>query len=499
MQLVLVLSKNAALMYNQLHVHLEDLGLLLETPEADAPWVQEYLGALLQLAGRLLYQPAKAVAVAPRPTGSSNNASSSTSRSRLAMSPVCTGHLLQLLLGVIAESSILGGNSINSNNDGHSSSSAGSCSAYSRRAVAAPPVAAKFAEYATALEATLHAALVAIQSSASRTSKFAVMATFVSKLCSLVVLPDEQMVSVLAQHMGLCGPAALAQEQQQLYSLLSTLQKLRWCAWEGGHLCYEDMAAICCLAAGHAAVWLLTATWPAGAGGLAVTDQQSQPLAASAQSLAASYLPSLVIFGCCLLQWAQQLQRQGPQLVLLGPGDLQQDTQGLLYDYSAARVCIPGLRQGSIIKPGEWLESLAATVTEWVGGLDCESTQAQLGAAGCSPEQLQQQLGVLLSAQQGTQHGLTDASFAALKQQLQATGAMLCSIAVPHFCNNPACTNLSGPTEVRLVSGRSCICAGCRIARYCGRACQRAAWKQHKPVCKALAAVAATASTADGS
>jgi hypothetical protein len=133
------------------------------------------------------------------------------------------------------------------------------------------------------------------------------------------------------------------------------------------------------------------------------------------------------------------------------------------------------------------LESLAATVREWVGDLDAP-THAQLVAAGCAPQQLQQQLDALLSAQQGTHQGLTDASLAALVQQLQATGAMLSRIAVPHFCNNAACTNLGGPTELQLVSGRSCICAGCHIARYCGRACQRAAWKQHKPVCNALAA-----------
>ena len=85
---------------------------------------------------------------------------------------------------------------------------------------------------------------------------------------------------------------------------------------------------------------------------------------------------------------------------------------------------------------------------------------------------------------------------AGLVQQLQETGRMLTSIAVPHFCNNPACANLSGPTEVQLVSGRSCVCAGCTAARYCGRACQRAAWKQHKPVCEALAAAAAAADDA---
>mgnify|MGYP001807339154 CR=1 FL=1 len=149
------------------------------------------------------------------------------------------------------------------------------------------------------------------------------------------------------------------------------------------------------------------------------------------------------------------------------------------------------------MQPVERLECLAATVRKWVEGIPASSpADAQLTAAGCALQQLQQQLDAMLSAQLGTQQGLTDASLAALVQQLQATGAMLSSIAVPHFCNNPACTNLSGPTEVRLVSGRSCICAGCRIARYCGRTCQRAVWKQHKPVCKALAAATATAATA---
>jgi hypothetical protein len=78
-----------------------------------------------------------------------------------------------------------------------------------------------------------------------------------------------------------------------------------------------------------------------------------------------------------------------------------------------------------------------------------------------------------------------------LVQQLQVVGAAFTSLAVPSFYNNPSCSNISGPTEVHLVSGQSCICAGCCTARYCGRACQRQHWKQHKPVCKALAAAAA--------
>ena len=78
---------------------------------------------------------------------------------------------------------------------------------------------------------------------------------------------------------------------------------------------------------------------------------------------------------------------------------------------------------------------------------------------------------------------------------LQAAGRVLACFAIPHACNNPACGNLASPSEAQLVGGRSCICAGCHTARYCGIACQRAAWRQHKLVSKALAAAVAAAAT----
>jgi hypothetical protein len=66
-----------------------------------------------------------------------------------------------------------------------------------------------------------------------------------------------------------------------------------------------------------------------------------------------------------------------------------------------------------------------------------------------------------------------------------------CSVfAVPHCCNNPGCSNLAAAGELATVSGKSCICGGCQVARYCGRGCQKAHWKQHKPVCKMLQAAA---------
>jgi hypothetical protein len=83
------------------------------------------------------------------------------------------------------------------------------------------------------------------------------------------------------------------------------------------------------------------------------------------------------------------------------------------------------------------------------------------------------------------------AATVALVQQLRGVANTTDAIAVPNFCNNPGCGNVSGVSEAALVSGRSCLCAGCRTTRYCSRVCQKQHWKQHKPACKALAAAAA--------
>jgi hypothetical protein len=159
---------------------------------------------------------------------------------------------------------------------------------------------------------------------------------------------------------------------------------------------------------------------------------------------------------------------------------------------SAARVCIPGLRHlgGPDMCPEERLETMTATVYKWLAGIDAAATE-QLAAASSSPQRLQLELGALLLAQPRTQQGLTQDLLAELLFRMQVVAGMLCPISGPSFCNNPNCVNLSGPREVQLVSGRSCVCAGCRVARYCGRACQREVWKLHKPVCKSLAAIAA--------
>jgi hypothetical protein len=494
---LLTLSMQAMQLSAQLHSHLQALGI--PTTTAPAAWVEEVLGVLLQLAARLLYQqpPTQIPAATSEPTRSS---SSSASHLAMTQQSMCAARLLQMLLHVARDSQALCGN--DSRSDASNSSAT---AAYSSRAVAVTPLAAKFVGFVTALEASLRVFSETLQSGAYEIGTAVEVSRTISSLCKdVLLLNDEQGGSLLMQQMGLHGPVALAQEQQQLYSLLSTLQRVRCAVGEEGVWYFgEHMVASCCLAAAHSAVGLLKAAVPPAPAGASTAAEQhmssSIDAAAAAQQPVVVYVPTLVLFGRCLVQWAQQLQQQASEIVLLGPGqpwhEHYRHMTPLVYEHGAARVCIPGMQHGpslSPIKPGERLESLAAIVDEWVGRID-PSAHQQLAAAGCSPQQLQQQLEALLSAQQGMQQGLTEASIAALVQQLQKTGAMLCSIAVPHFCNNPSCANLSGRTEVQLVSGRSCICAGCCTARYCGPACQRAAWKQHKPVCKALAAAAATA------
>jgi hypothetical protein len=93
-----------------------------------------------------------------------------------------------------------------------------------------------------------------------------------------------------------------------------------------------------------------------------------------------------------------------------------------------------------------------------------------------------------LDARDKAENGSDPEALTALVQALQAAGQGLGCLATPACCNNPACSSLVGATELQQVLGRGCICAGCSTARYCDRACQRAHWKRHKPVCKALAA-----------
>lgn len=67
---------------------------------------------------------------------------------------------------------------------------------------------------------------------------------------------------------------------------------------------------------------------------------------------------------------------------------------------------------------------------------------------------------------------------------VQSLGRALSLFPVSHCCNNPGCGNVvntSGVTEKSIVSGKGCMCSRCKVACYCGRQCQVAHWRAHKP------------------
>jgi hypothetical protein len=81
-----------------------------------------------------------------------------------------------------------------------------------------------------------------------------------------------------------------------------------------------------------------------------------------------------------------------------------------------------------------------------------------------------------------------------LPQALMDVGGLLCT-ALPSrsCCNEPSCCCLDKPSELQLAAGKGTKCSDCGVARYCSVAHQRLHWKQHKPVCRAIAAAAAAA------
>jgi hypothetical protein len=273
------------------------------------------------------------------------------------------------------------------------------------------------------------------------------------------------------------GPGS--QVQRQLYSLLTTLVKL------SGWGMLEDRARLqLCAAVTDAALVLLAD---------AAEKQQQQAEAATVAAAAAAgevgcssdtataVLPSVFLLGRCCMTWAELLQANSPL------SQTQQQQQGEVTSSSPEQQQQQQGR-GDNLTSQLGLDRVLSVVQQW---LQHGSTCDQLAAAGYAPQAVLQQLEQVLAAWHTMQLNPSDtATLLAAAQQLQSTGLALCSFAVPCMCNNPGCTSMAGLSELVAVSGRSCICAGCLVARYCGRVCQRAAWKQHKPVCGALRAAA---------
>jgi hypothetical protein len=276
----------------------------------------------------------------------------------------------------------------------------------------------------------------------------------------------EHHASVLALAALSAGPGS--DLLRQLFSLLCTMAKVACASFDA-----KDPAKNWeCLVTAAASTAAAVIADSAGLAGSTTTDSGSSGSSGS-HADAVPVLPALFILGrCCMHPWDQDQQSARVSDSLAETPQMD----GTVQEYSLAERILPPVQQ--------WLQA--------------SSTQEQLVAAGCSPQALPQQLQQVVTAVQVVGGSASSTQFEEATQQLRAAGSALCSFAVPCLCNNPCCSNLSGLTELGLVSGRSCICAGCQVARYCGRACQRAAWKQHKLMCAALAVAASGATAAGG-
>lgn len=178
---------------------------------------------------------------------------------------------------------------------------------------------------------------------------------------------------------------------------------------------------------------------------------------------------------CCLLQ-AQHLHAA------------QQDTHSLLH--GGGSIGLNGMRYAIGLPVGLELGLYSMLWPYWLW-LSIPIVSQQLAVLGYNPRALQQAVTQAIAACDGEQLGKSSSSgITTLGQKLQAAGTVLASVAVRGVCNNPACTNVDGGTELSIVADKG-RCSGCRTAYYCSSRCQRVCWPRHKPMCKALAAAAA--------
>jgi hypothetical protein len=217
---------------------------------------------------------------------------------------------------------------------------------------------------------------------------------------------------------------------------------------------------------------------------------------------AKAILPWLVVLGRCCLQWGHNIKAQvaSREAAGMSAADFGLFSAFVLVDLRSGDLAeAEGLQSGQRASVLQNFEAAVAISKSW---LSAGSHIAQLAALGYDAEGLLQ---CLSSADATAKIAVRDELPAVaqpedvlrqLLQQLQSVGVALTSFAHPSACNNPLCSNPAGPLEAVLVLSKTSRCSACRAARYCGKACQVAHWKQHKHVCERLAAAAAAAAAA---
>jgi hypothetical protein len=198
---------------------------------------------------------------------------------------------------------------------------------------------------------------------------------------------------------------------------------------------------------------------------LSIISGSTALTATSISSDSDTFVPWLVSLGRCCMVHALLLQRTLTNAAAAW-GTAAHSTDG----------------QKNMENIAQALQEVAAVLPAW---LQSDSVSAQRTAAGYSTQRVIELMQSVVQPGQGASQAGPAA--AVPHELLHDLGLALCNMPVGTACNNPHCTSLAGLSEQQLVVGRARLCAGCLVARYCCRACQVAAWKQHKPACKAVA------------
>jgi hypothetical protein len=243
---------------------------------------------------------------------------------------------------------------------------------------------------------------------------------------------------------------------------------------------------------------LAAATAAARLAHLYVADASSSSAAAAAAGRMADLLPWLVLFGRCCLLWSIQLQWRHKGVAGLPdaaavrltpvPADSIMGRLNILSssDFFFSRGTS---RAGAVQQP---LMSLLLDALQTP--LQDAGVSAQMSALGLDAAAVLSKVVACKAAVDAGSTDQPDGVVAAVKRLAEA----LCLLPFSRACNQVACFNMAGPSEAQLVQGNNHKCSGCRTARYCGKECQTRDWKDHKPVCKALAAAAAAGNSAAG-
>jgi hypothetical protein len=222
-----------------------------------------------------------------------------------------------------------------------------------------------------------------------------------------------------------------------------------------------------------------------------------QPVAAAAVAAAAqgvgtfAVLPWLMLLGRCCMIWANKLQHLGPWIKgTLGPGAWPAGLPASTGRAVPSAVWLVRRQE----KEHSMLHRLFATFKLW---WEAGTVASEVTAAGYDLQPLQGKVDSTVKAVHAFWDRPTGKNeHTQLVSCLQALAEGFCAVAAPAICNNPRCSNVSGPSETEMVSGCSSLCGGCCVAHYCSRVCQRQHWKQHERVCQTLAAAAAAGAKA---